>query len=202
MYQLEAFQHRATVKEYIRDYTQGEGFLEFCEKNTGFGQIWSCPLYDFNPTAYGKKYKYLYLFGKRVIFEPVEHKNKVWKKSRAVDREEERAKKKEKVKYISAVCLKEKNLLAEQILTLEKKYPGSISLPAGSCHVCSRCSRAEGAGCRYSDEIRFFIESLGGSIGGTAGELLGIELQWMKQQPPGYYTLVEGLFSDNPRVQI
>jgi predicted metal-binding protein len=200
MYQLEAFRNRTTVKEYIRDYAEGEGFLEFCEKRIGFGQIWSCPLYDFNPTSFGKKYKYLYLFGKRVIFDPEVNHDKVWKKSKAVDKELERAKKKEREKYISEVCLMEKNVLTEQIQALERKYPGSVSLPAGSCHVCSRCNRLEEAGCRYSDEIRFFIESLGGSIGGTAGELLGIELQWMKHQPPGYYTLIEGLFSDNPRV--
>ena len=130
MYQLEAFQNRTTVKEYIRDYVEGEGFLEFCEKSIGFGQIWSCPLYDFNPTSYGKKYKYLYLFGKRVIFDPEENHDKVWKKSRAVDKELERAKKKEREKYISEVCLMEKTYLWSKFRHWKESTRAvSVSLP-------------------------------------------------------------------------
>ncbi len=59
MYRTEEFKNRITVKDYMRDYFNGGGFLEYCEKFTGHDQIWPCPLYDFNPVGYRKEHKYL-----------------------------------------------------------------------------------------------------------------------------------------------
>jgi len=61
MYRTEKIKNRTTMKDYQRNYMNGEGFLEYCRRYTGNGQIWSCPLYDLNPADYGKKYKYFYI---------------------------------------------------------------------------------------------------------------------------------------------
>ena len=196
MYQSEEFKNRVPMADYIRDYKKGEGFLGYCEKFVGLDQIWSCPLYDFNPSICEKKCRYFYFIGKKITFEEelgtIEKKKKVNRANRE-DKEQER--------YKSWVCMEEREDLAKKIQELEKRYPGSIGVSAGSCHVCSRCTKSSG-GCRYSDEIRYFIESLGVSTGRTTGDLLGIELLWRRQRLPGYFTLVSGLLTDEQSVEI
>lgn len=185
------------MKEYLKNYMTGEGFLEYCEKSTGYDQIWSCPLYDFNPAAYGKKYKYLYIIGKRIIFEQAAGNGPKGK-----DRGKIKEEQKELERYMNEICLKEKDILAKKMKTLKKRYPDSFRLSAGSCHVCSRCKRPKRGGCRYSDEIRCFIESIGGDVGETTGEFLGIELQWMKEKLPESFTLITGLLTNDPGIEI
>jgi len=103
---------------------------------------------------------------------------------------------------MNQVCLKEKDVLSKKIQALEKEYPGSIGLSAGSCHICHQCTRPKDGGCRYSDEIRNFIEFLGGDVGKTAGDLLAMQLKWMKEKLPECLTLVNGFLTDNPAVEI
>lgn len=183
MYKTEEISERTIMKDYLNNYINGMSFLEYCEKSMGYGQIWSCPLYDFDPVEYGRKYKYFHIIGRRIIFDTA-------------------AGSKETEEYMNRVCLKEKDILSEKLQALESRYPGSIGLSAGSCHVCSRRRKSRGKGCRYAEEIRRFIESLGGTVGETACELLGIELQWMKEEPPESFTLISGLLTDHPRLEI
>jgi predicted metal-binding protein len=183
MYKTEEINDRTAMKDYLKNYVSGMSFLEYCEKCMGYRQIWSCPLYDFDPVEYGRKYKYFHIIGRRITFETA-------------------AEVKERGEYMSRVCLEEKDILLEKIQALESKYPGSVGLSAGSCDVCSRCRKSKGKGCRYPEEIRGFIESLGGHAGETAGELLGIELQWMREKPPESCTLISGLLTDHPKLEI
>jgi hypothetical protein len=178
MYRIEEFKNRTPMKAYHKDYENGQGFLGYCEKKTGYDQIWSCPLYDFNPEGYRKKYKYLYIIGKRIIFEQTADE-----------------------RYVNQVCLEEKENLTKKIKNLKKSHPDSLAVSAGSCHVCSWCRRAEGRGCRYSDDIRRFIEFIGGNAGETAGEVLAIEMKWMKQKLPESLTLINGLLTNDPRIE-
>jgi hypothetical protein len=166
------------MKAYHKDYVNGEGFLEYCEKNTGYDQIWSCPLYDFNPEGYREKYKYLYIIGKRITFDQTADES-----------------------YMNQVCLVEKEELTEKIKNLRKNHPNSLVVSAGSCHVCSWYRRTEGKGCRYSDDIRRFIEFFGGDARETAGEVLAIEMKWMKEKLPEYLTLVSGLLTNDPKLE-
>lgn len=185
MYRKEEIKNRTTMEDYLKDYQNVTGFLDYCEKCMGYEQIWSCPLYDFNPKAYEGKYKYFHIMGTKIIF------NQTGEDTKNVAKE-----------YINRICMKEKEILSEKVQALEKKYPGSVGLVTGSCHMCSRCTRSLDRGCRYSDEIRYFLESLGANIGMTTGDYLGTELQLMKQKLPEYYTLVNGLLTDNPDVEI
>ena len=185
MYRIEEFKNRIAMKGYMKSYINGESFLEYCEKCTGYDQIWSCPLYDFNPEEYRRNYKYLYVIGKRITFEQT-----------AGSGEEQ----KERERYMSQVCLKEKDILSKKMQELLKSYPDSVVMSVGSCHVCSRCSQSISRGCRYSEEIRNFIESIGGTVGESVGDLLVIELKWMKKKLPGYFTLINGFLTNNSKV--
>ncbi|HML35978.1 MAG TPA: DUF2284 domain-containing protein [Bacillota bacterium] len=201
MYQTEEFTSRTTVEDYLSNYANGERFLEYCEKFTGCGHIWSCPLYDFDPAEYEKKYKYFYIIGKRITFDqPDEGKGKSYMTRK--EREQREKDRHEREKYMNQVCLREKDILSETIYELEKKYPGSIGLPAGSCRMCRQCSKPQEKGCRYSEEIRYFLESLGADVNGTAGDLLGMELRWMKDRMPKDFTLINGFLTDSAKVEI
>lgn len=185
MYRREEIKNKITVADYMENYKNMEGFLDYCEKCMGYRQVWSCPLYDFNPEGFGNNFKYFYLMGTKIILN-----------------EDSDAESKKSSEYINQICLEEKYILTKKVQALEKKHPGSVGMITGNCHMCTQCSRPLGEGCRYSDEIRFFLESIGADVGKTAGEFLGIKLQLMKQKQPEYFTLLSGLLTDDPKVEI
>lgn len=185
MYRKETIKNKTTMQEYLDGYKKAAGFLDYCEKNMGCQQVWSCPLYDFNPEDYGVNYKYLYLIGSKITLD----EEGVSACSKSGD-------------YFNQICLEEKYILSKKVMALEKKYPGSLGLVTGDCHMCSQCMRPSKTGCRYSDEIRYFLESIGMDAVKTAGEYLGIKLQMMKQKQPECVTLIQGLLTDEPKVEI
>jgi predicted metal-binding protein len=188
MYQLEEFKNKTDIKNYLENYVDVPVFLEYCKECRHYGRIWSCPPYDFEPEEYWKKYQYIHLIGTKLIF----------------DRGEagEGKTKEETEKYARKEFFRIKTLLSEKMHELEKKYPGSVALSAGNCNICKRCTRPEGNACLHPDRLRYSIESLGGNVEKTAGELLGIQLQWMDGKLPEYLTLVNGFLTNDPDVEI
>ena len=89
----------------------------------------------------------------------------------------------------------EKARISRELFRLEEKYPGSVSLSAGSCSLChDNCTRPDGLPCRYPDKLRYSIESLGGNVGLTLSQCMGIDLEWMEEgRLPHYFVLVSGL---------
>ena len=185
MYRKELLKSKTTMEEYIENYKNAAGFLDYCEKNMGYEQIWSCPLYDFNPEDCGRDYKYFYFIGAKITLD----QEGINKSQKTGD-------------YLSQICLEEKYILLKKVQALEKKYPGSFGLMAGDCYMCTQCNKQTQKGCRYSEEIRFFLESIGIVVGKTTGDYLGIKLQLMKQKHMGSFTLINGLLTDDPKVEI
>ena len=89
----------------------------------------------------------------------------------------------------------EKARMSQALFRLEEKFPGSVSLSAGSCSLChDNCTRPDGLPCRYPDKLRYSIESLGGNVGLTLSQCMGIDLEWMEEgRLPHYFVLVSGL---------
>ena len=86
--------------------------------------------------------------------------------------------------------------LTAELFGREEEVPGSQSLSAGSCRICGfdNCARKNGEPCRFPDQLRYSIESLGGNVGLTCTKLLGVPLQWMEESKvPDYFVLVGGL---------
>lgn len=188
MYRLEEYKNMTTIDNYLKDYVDVEGFLIFCKACECYGKVWSCPPYDFDPQEYWKKYKYIYIIGTKMTFVTNAADNEMGKE--------------EAVQYIKQEYHTVKEFLSEKMRELEKKYPGGISLSAGNCNICSKCTKPTGKACRYPDELRYSIESLGGNVIKTAEELLGIELKWSDGKLPEYLTLVNGFLTDDPNVEI
>ena len=180
---------RILVSEYLEQYVDVAGFLEYCKECEHYGKYWSCPPYDFDPLDYWKKFRYLYVIGTQIIFD----KETVARVTEKDARE----------KYMREVLMDEKKILSDRMRALEKKYPGSISLSAGgNCDICSRCARQISKPCAYPDSVRYSIESLGGNVGKTVSKLLNIELLWMEDKLPEYFTLVNGFLTNDPDVEL
>lgn len=182
-YRLVKYSNKITVEEYLRDYVKVEVFLECCKACPNYEQKWSCPSYDFDVEEYWKQYKYLYIMGTKIEFTEDEIK-RIYTKEELED-------------IMNTILGKEKDVLSEQMKKMEEQYPGSISLSAGSCSICEKCSRLLGKPCISPERMRYSIESLGGDVGKTAKELMGIELKWMSgDHLPEYFTLVNGLLTN------
>ena len=170
------------VPTYLRDYVAPEEFQEYCKECDGYNQNWSCPEFGYDVLDYWNKANYLHIFGYRLWF----------------DREEtEKERSPEELQALMKRILdKEKLEMADILYDYEEWYPGSISLSAGSCHLCMECERIYDRPCRYPDRMRYSMEALGANVGKTCSKLLGLDLLWTEENKlPVYFVLIGGLLS-------
>ena len=172
MYTIEKSEKLIKVSDYLDRYVNVEEFLQYCKKCNNYEKLWSCPSYDFNPEDYWKEYDELLVVARKIIF------------GEGVDQDRS-----------YEIMLEVKEDMSRELYELEKQYPGSISLSAGSCSLCKDgCTRAVGEPCRYPEMMRYSIESLGGDVGRTVSKLMGYELEWIEEgKLPSYFVLVGGL---------
>lgn len=182
MYTIKEYYAEIAVDEYLEKYVDIPVFLECCKRCSNYNMTWSCPSFDFDVESYWKKYSKLALYGHQILFtDHVINRNYTQE---------------ELNKLIESVVKKEKQVLTDKLFALEKKHPESISLSAGSCQTCGpfNCSRKENRPCRYPDQLRYSIESLGGNVGKTISDCFHIELEWIEDgKLPNYFVLVCGL---------
>jgi predicted metal-binding protein len=173
MYTIERSEKTIKVNEYIDNYVNVEEFLQYCKNCHNYEKIWACPSYNFNPEDYWREYDELLVVARKILFGPEVDEARSYE-----------------------IMLEVKQDMSRELYELEKSYPGSISLSAGSCDLCKEegCTRAQGEPCRYPDKMRYSIESLGGNVGLTISKLMGIEIEWMQEgKLPSYFVLVCGL---------
>ncbi|MDO4555777.1 MAG: DUF2284 domain-containing protein [Lachnospiraceae bacterium] len=181
-YTIKNYSTEISIDDYLKDCVNVAEFLECCKVCPNYNKIWSCPPYDFNPADYWRQYKSFYLYGRKLTFSPE-------MTARHYD--------KEALEELTDIILKkEKAQMSSELFEMEKEFPGSISLSAGSCMRCGRggCTRPTGKPCRTPDCLRYSIESLGGNVGLTITKYLNLELLWMEEgKLPDYFILVAGL---------
>lgn len=175
------YEAEITVDKYLDKYVDIEQFEAKCKECPNYSKIWSCPEFDFDPKAYWKKYHDLFLLALKI--KPDDKYRGLCFEGEELDR------------ILKETLNKGKELLTGELAVWEKKMPGSVALSAGSCILCDgRCARAEGQPCKHPDEMRYSIESLGGNVGKTITDLMGLELLWMEEgRIPEYFVLVGGL---------
>ena len=181
MYTLTRHEASIPVSDYIQGYVDIPTFLVACQACPNYGKVWSCPPYDFDVLQYWKGYTTLHLLASKITFD-----------EDVLAREYS---KEELAAITNEVLPKEKQQLSEELFLLEKEYPGSVSLSAGSCTLCKNgCAKKEGLPCRYPETMRYSIESLGGNVGLTIEKLMGVKLEWMEEgRLPHHFVLVSGL---------
>lgn len=173
MYTVERGEKTVKVDDYLKNYVNVEEFLGYCRNCKNYEKVWSCPSYDFNPEDYWKEYDELLVVARKIIFDE------------DVD-----------IPGSYEIMLEVKQDMSRELYEMEKAYPGSVSLSAGSCNLCEKdgCNRLVGEPCRHPDLMRYSIESIGGDVGRTVSKLMGYELEWIEEgKVPSYYVLVGGL---------
>lgn len=181
MYTTQRYHSTISVSDYLEHYVDVETFLEKCRECPNYGEIWSCPPYDFDAREYWKQYKTLELTAVKINFDE-EYACK------PVSQEEAQ-------RIIEDSLWNVKTGLSAELLEKERANPGSVSLSAGSCHLCrGKCGKVDNEPCRFPEKMRYSIEALGGNVGLTISKLMGIELEWMEEgKLPHYFVLVCGL---------
>lgn len=185
-YKTERLEATVDVAEYIEDCVSVEEFLPYCQQCHNYNQVWSCPEFSFDPYTYWNQYDKLRLIGIK-IYLPAELTEKTWTQE-------------ECQKWTDEFLWREKRKLSEELYELEKQYPGSISLSAGTCQLCGggNCTKKSGKPCRNPEKLRYSIESLGGNVGRTVTRYLRQELEWIEEgRLPHYFILVCGLLMKN-----
>lgn len=172
-YIIQRIEKEIPVEEYLEDYVAVEEFLECCKACPNYEKLWACPSYDFDVMEYWKNYRMLRVVACKIQFQP--------------ETTSERA---------MEIMEEVKGDMSRELYEEEKKYPGSISLSAGSCNICgpAQCTRPKGEPCRHPQLLRYSLESLGGNVGHTVRKLMGIRLEWMEEgKVPSYFVLAAGL---------
>ena len=182
IYTTQRYEAEVPVDAYLKECVDVPTFLEYCKQCPNYGKVWSCPPYDFSPEEYWKKYRMLHLISVKINF-PEEMTEKKYTQD-------------EISKLIEEVLWGERRKLMNELLDMEKQFPGSVVLSAGTCMYCrgKGCARAEGKPCRAPEKIRYSIESLGGNVGLTVSKYLNQEIQWISDgKLPEHLMLLCGL---------
>ena len=173
MCRIERFEKEISVPEYLEGYVEVEEFLEYCKACPNYGNLWTCPPYDFDVMEYWRKFSKLTVYASKIYFEPETTQE-------------------ESMELMHRV----KDEMSRQLYDLEADNPGTVSLSAGSCTICGigNCTRPCGESCRHAGKIRYSIESLGGNVGLTCRKLMGLQLEWIEEgKVPSYFVLCAGL---------
>lgn len=179
---------RLDLKQYVEKYYDWEKYNGFCKQCPNYGKIWSCSPYDFDTEDYIKGYKYIYIIGTKIDLDKNLIKNVTNKD--------------EVTKLTYEILNRVRKSQEANLLELEKKYPNSKSLYAGSCILCEKCARLDNKPCRNKDKMRYSLESLGFDVSNTISDVLGIKLIWANDRLPEYFTLVSGFLTNEENVDL
>ena len=161
--------------ELREKYVDVEKYLGMCAKCPNYGHCWTCPPYDFDPMEIWNECAEAELVALQ-IFLPSEE-DRAWA-----------------ARDVRSFLAPFRTAMDDELTRMEAAEPGSRRLNAGKCVICRDCARAEGKPCRFPEEIRYSLESLGGAVSALAADVLHTPILWGTDgQPPEYYLLVGAL---------
>lgn len=177
MYRVQVSVETMTVPDWLREYCRPETFVPLCKECPEYGRNWSCPPGVPSVESIAGKYRFAQVIGLKVLYDG-------WVRREAAsgpEREEELRRK----TYGAA-----KKKMLRALLALEKEFPDSLTIMAGRCELCGRCSRIDGETCRHPDQMRYSYSGLGFDLGRISEELLKMPLLWQKGGLPEYNVAV------------
>lgn len=171
-YTVKELEGEAELEEYRRSCVDVPKFLALCAACPNYGGGWSCPPFNFDPMELWQRYGRMRLYARMLI--PAEPGQAAEAALQALQ--------------------EEKDAYLERLLEWEAVTPGSLALAAGSCTLCTPCTRKEGRPCQKPERMRYSIEALGGDVGLTVSRYLGKPLLWIQAGVvPEYLMLVGAL---------
>lgn len=177
------------VSRWLSEYRFPARFRDACKACPDYGRVWSCPPGVPEAEAFFSPFSDVTLIAVRVIY------SEETRRAAASPEETEQLRKR-------CYGTVKKQLLATQ-LALEKQFPGTLSIAAGRCEQCERCTRPEGAPCRMPDRLRYSFSAFGFDLGKLALEQPSIRLLWSPEGLPEYDTAMAAfLWSGKPALPL
>ena len=168
--------------EFIRRYRDVERIDALCRQCPGYGKLWSCPPFDFDPRTVSDGFRTVTLMGSTIEFD---------EETRAACNTAEQASSlgREAMEQVWQTLL-------PRLYELEQEMPGGRCFTF-RCSLCPEgCTRPEGKPCRHPDMMRHSLESVGFDIVAMTHDLLDIDLEWSNNDSlPKHLTLVTALMS-------
>jgi len=211
----ETYEKVITVDKYLDRYCDICRFQDKCKDCPVYGWSWSCPPFDdFDTLGYWHSFSSLIVVCRKLIMSDKDKAD--YKKAAAEGFVNDKPKDDDWISESGKKAAKgqirnggdgdsfninkliDGNIagLLEQLVSLEKIYPGSNGLIPGSCIACGygNCARRKGKPCRHPEKMHHSLESLGADLGKTAKELFGIEMKWIVgDELPDYFIEIGGL---------
>lgn len=178
MYKLEAGLHRVEY-DRLMEFYHPEVFLPYCQVCPNYGARWSCPPYH-QPLPRLDQFPEAYLLWVKILYDRQTRRQTVGSFE---------------VEQVYRQAMGPVKRWAEDwAMDQQARLPGSMALSCGGCQRCWRCARLDGQPCRYPDQPRFSLESLGFHVAGIAEQLLGQQILWASKTLPAYHLLIGGVF--------
>lgn len=169
----------SNIRDFLQKYQNVEHFLVYCKQCQNYNAKWSCPSLVINPQTYLNDYGEIYLIGMQIFYSE-EIKRKMDTKEKVID-------------FSAKLLRKMKNRLSDELLLIEKEFPGTVSFSSGGCTWCCKCTRPSGQPCRKPEKMRYSLDSFGIDLGKVTEEFLNIKLLWGLDKLPDYHTLVHAV---------
>lgn len=170
LYRVEQMEIHTSLREFKVKCIDVPGFLKCCMSCPNYKNIWSCPPFSFDPMDLWNRYGSVRLIARILIPAGCTGGQLLEKMKR------------------------EKHEFLDELISLEKKTPGSLALSCGCCDLCTECAKQKGKMCMHPDLMRYSIESLGGNVSYIAEHYFNKPLLWMKEDIlPEYMMLIGGL---------
>lgn len=183
MYKVQVQVETLKVSEWLEKYCCPEKFLPLCKRCPEYEKNWSCPEGVPDVKVLAGAYRYVQIIGLKIVYEE-------WVRQEAAmgaEREEQLR------QQTYGAARKE---LQQALLALEKAFPGSLTIMAGKCELCERCSRMDGKRCRHPEWMRYSFSGLGFDLVRIAEEVLKLPLLWQDGGLPEYNVAVAAFLHD------
>lgn len=168
------------VSDFVKTCVDVSRFLVCCKECPNYNRRWSCPPYDFSVESVWNQYTAILLYEEKIFVKPELR---------------ERSFSQEVINELSrALIAPAKRQMTDTLLTMEKEYPGSMALFAGTCDFCESCDKEQGIPCRHPELMRYSIEALGGNVTKAVQLYYDDTILWTENgHLPEYFILLGGL---------
>ncbi len=167
---------------FVEKYVDEAMTLAGCEDCLHLGKIWSCPKHSFTLEEFWNRFSTVELYIVQLVFD-----SSLLEETYSDD---------EMQMLMSEVIPVETERLHAYAAAKEKETPHSMCFSSGgACSRCKNgCTRTLDQPCRFPDELRYSVESIGINACKATEELFEVPLLWsFFGKLPEYLTFVNGL---------
>lgn len=182
---LSRHQARIRVRDYLAGYVDVPRFAALCQGCPSLGTTWACPPHETDPLRVWRGHEWLHLEAVQLHFSQADQQ-RAWTPAALSEQ-------------LMVAREAEKQLATSELIERVATLPSARVLHGGgACAACAQCTRMRGMPCPFPHLIQYSVESLGGDVGRTATELLGVELHWAgPDRLPPATAVVLGVLSDH-----